>query len=171
MIDDSPSLITPRHIPSHPPFPYVHQPGPSTPIPGTEPKTVYRMVLDPETGAMKADGEKNRLELLPFEAIEEIGKVLTYGATKYSPDNWRPGMSWRRLVGSTLRHIFSWCRGESIDPETGLSHLAHAGCCILFLISYELRNVGTDDRYIMPNERKTYDTTTGTTDTSSSGDI
>jgi hypothetical protein len=56
-------------------------------------------------------------------------------------------MEWTRLVGAVLRHTFAWMRGESIDPESGLSHLAHAACGLLFLLAYELNNVGTDDRY------------------------
>lgn len=45
-----------------------------------------------------------------------------------------------------LRHVFAWIRFEPRDSETTLSHLAHAGCCILFLITYELKGLGTDDR-------------------------
>ena len=60
--------------------------------------------------------------------------------------NWEKGMDWSRVYGALLRHLFSWWRGYDKDPETGLSHLAHAGCCVLFLLAYTLRNVGKDDR-------------------------
>ncbi len=99
------------------------------------------------TEALKADGGKNPLELLPFAALEEVALVLQLGAKKYAAHNWLKGMAWSRLLGSALRHIFSWARGEKLDPEFGRPHLAHAACCILFLIEYELAGLGTDDRY------------------------
>lgn len=97
-------------------------------------------------GGNKFDGEKVRLHLLPTEAIEEVGKVLTFGAMKYGERNWEKGLAWSRCFGAALRHLFAWWRGESLDPETGLSHMAHAACCVLFLLSYEMRSTGTDDR-------------------------
>lgn len=103
----------------------------------------------PATEALKFDGEKVPLDLLPFESIEEIAKVLQFGAKKYSANNWREhgGIKWGRLSGAALRHIFAWSKGEDNDPESGLSHLAHAGCCILFLLSNILNNRAEDDRF------------------------
>lgn len=77
-----------------------------------------------ETVGGKYDSGKVRLELLPLDAVLEIGKVLTHGASKYSDNNWVKGMSWRRVLGSTLRHLFAWSLGESMDKESGLSHFA-----------------------------------------------
>lgn len=102
--------------------------------------------IPPLDEATKYDEDKTRLELLPPEALIEIGKVLGYGAKKYNTDNWRNGFKWRRLVGSCLRHLMAWAGGEDKDPETGLSHLAHAGANILFLITHEVRGLGEDDR-------------------------
>lgn len=99
-----------------------------------------------EMGATKHDSGKLPLELLPFEALEEVGKVLKFGAEKYDAHNWRKGFIWSRLIGAALRHVFSFAKGEDKDPETGLSHLAHACCCILFLLSFTLTNNGNDDR-------------------------
>lgn len=95
----------------------------------------------------KFDAGKIPLNLLPTPAIEEIAKVLEFGAKKYDAYNWAKGMAWSRLIASALRHLFAWSRGEDKDPETGLSHLAHVGCCVLFLLQYELSSLGTDDRY------------------------
>jgi len=95
---------------------------------------------------LKYDTGKVPLELLPPEALIEIAKVLAFGAEKYGRHNWRKGMAWSRLVGAILRHLFAWMLGEDKDPESGLSHLAHAGCDILFLMSYEIQGSGTDDR-------------------------
>lgn len=96
---------------------------------------------------LKFDAGKIRLDLLPVIPLEEIGKVLTFGAKKYSERNWEKGFSWSRPYGAALRHIFAFWRGEKYDPETGLHHLAHAACCILFLLEFDLASgAGKDDR-------------------------
>ncbi len=99
----------------------------------------------------KDDWAKVPLQLLPFTALTEVGKVLAFGAQKYSAHNWRHGMSWTRPLGACLRHLFAWLRGESKDPETGLSHLAHATCMLLFALEYETLGVGKDDRWKAPD--------------------
>lgn len=99
-----------------------------------------------ELGGVKHDHGKPRFDLLPFDALEEIVKVLTFGADKYGARNWEGGLSWGRVLGACSRHLAAWAMRRGADPETGLSHLAHAGGCILFLLAYELRGVGEDDR-------------------------
>lgn len=94
----------------------------------------------------KDDQGKLPYHLLPSDAVEEILRVLDFGAKKYAPRNWENGMAWSRPFSALMRHMWAWWRGEKADPETGISHLAHAGCCILFLLSYEIRKGGEDDR-------------------------
>lgn len=94
----------------------------------------------------KFDEAKLPWHLLPGDAVEEIVKVLDFGAKKYSERNWEQGMSWNRPFAALMRHMWAWWRREEADPETGLSHLAHAGCCILFLLAYEKRTIGKDNR-------------------------
>jgi hypothetical protein len=96
--------------------------------------------------AMKFDDEKVRMELIPPELMEAVGTILTFGAKKYADRNWEQGMSWSRVFGALMRHMWAWWRGQNLDPETKKSHLWHAACCIAFLITYEQREVGTDDR-------------------------
>lgn len=83
----------------------------------------------------KHDQEKARWDLLPFKAVERVVDVLTYGAKKYAPDGWRnvPDAR-RRYYAAALRHLTAWWDGSPTDPEGGLPHLAHAACCILFLL-------------------------------------
>jgi hypothetical protein len=95
---------------------------------------------------VKYDSSKRDYSLVPWGALDEVVKVLEAGAEKYTPDNWRRGTVWTRYWSASMRHITAWIRGESVDQETGLSHLAHAVCCLLFLISYEMEGLGTDDR-------------------------
>ena len=86
----------------------------------------------------KYDGDKPRWDLLPLDSVEQVVDVLTYGAKKYAPDNWKiVGDYRRRYYAAAMRHIVAWWRGEIIDPETGMHHLAHAVCCLLFLIERE----------------------------------
>lgn len=94
----------------------------------------------------KHDTGKAQMDLLPPIAAEEVAKVLTYGASKYGRFNWRTGFKWGRLLAAALRHIFAFIRGEDNDPETGLSHAAHAACCMLFLIEHQKCGLGEDDR-------------------------
>ena len=95
---------------------------------------------------VKDDNAKTRYDLLPPELIEETAKVLTFGAQKYSAHNWAQGASWSRYFSATMRHMWAWWRGEDNDPETGFSHLAHAACCLSFLIAYQRRGLGEEDR-------------------------
>lgn len=82
----------------------------------------------------KYDDEKVKVELLPPDALWEIARVLTFGARKYDSWNWYKGISYSRLFGASLRHLWQWWSGRDKDVESGISHLAHAGCCLLFLL-------------------------------------
>ncbi len=97
--------------------------------------------------AIKNDIDKVPLELIPEEAMEEVARVLKFGKDKYGRDNWRRGMDWTRLIGASKRHIAAFNKGEDLDPESNLSHLAHAVCCLLFIIQYQTMGAGVDDRY------------------------
>ena len=99
-------------------------------------------------GGWKNDQEKVRTDLLPIDGLMEEAQVWTFGAKKYEPRNWEKGLAWSRPYGALLRHIWAWWSGEEFDPETGISHLAHASCCIRMLQCYRIRQVGEDDRPI-----------------------
>lgn len=99
-------------------------------------------------GGTKADGSKNLVQLLPVLALERIAQIFTFGAKKYSEWNWSKGISYSRIYGALLRHLFAWYKGEKSDPESGQSHLYHAGCCIMMLIEMEELRPDLDDRPI-----------------------
>lgn len=61
--------------------------------------------------------------------------------------NWRGGISYSRLIGAALRHLFAFMRGEDLDKESGLSHLLHLSCCIMFLYWMTVHRTDLDDRY------------------------
>jgi hypothetical protein len=67
------------------------------------------------TPGAKMDAGKNRLGLVlgGFAlALQEVGKVGTYGAVKYTD--------------AMYRHQFREASGELNDADTGLAHAAHA---------------------------------------------
>ena len=83
----------------------------------------------------KKDHGKAMWDLLPLDSVRQIVEVLTFGAKKYAPEQWKNVPHARgRYFSAMMRHIESWYSGEKIDKESGLHHLAHAGCCLLFLI-------------------------------------
>lgn len=94
----------------------------------------------------KDDHGKAPYHLLAPEMLEATAQVLKFGADKYAPRNWEKGMDWSRPYSALMRHMWAWWKGEGKDPETGMSHLWHASCCIMFLIAYEERKTGNDDR-------------------------
>ena len=90
---------------------------------------------------IKYDGEKPMMHLLPPKAINEVAKVLTFGAQKYDEENWRKLDNLQsRYTSGALRHIFAHIDSEALDTESGLSHLAHAICCLLFKLEIELED-------------------------------
>jgi len=97
--------------------------------------------------AMKFDSGKLPVNLLSTEALLQTAAVLKFGADKYHAHNWRDGFAWSRPLAAAMRHIMAFNDGEDKDPESGLSHLAHAACCIMFLLEFEKTHPHLDDRY------------------------
>ena len=94
------------------------------------------MELKKEIG-VKYDQNKLRYDLVCPLAQEEFVRVLTFGANKYAPDNWKKVDTFR-YIAALGRHINAWRKGEKNDKETNIHHLAHAMCNIMFLLSREL---------------------------------
>lgn len=99
------------------------------------------------TEGKKFDSGKPPLSLIPARAQIEEARVLAFGAQKYGTHNWRAGMAWSRLLDAALRHITAYAAGADTDEETGLSHLAHARCCLGFLLDYETTHRELDNRH------------------------
>jgi hypothetical protein len=94
----------------------------------------------------KSDLGKPRFDLIPPEVELELAKVFTFGAEKYSPNNYRLGAAWGRYIAAVRRHLNAWQLGEDLDPESGLSHLAHALASLAMLQTLVLTGTGEDDR-------------------------
>lgn len=97
--------------------------------------------------APKLDNGKAPLHLIAPDFKFGLARVLAFGAKKYSAWSWTKGKEWSRDLAAIHRHLDQWAGGEDLDPETGESHLLHAGCDIMFLFVSWLRGLGTDDRH------------------------
>ena len=84
--------------------------------------------------AKKYDENKSRMDLIPLDTIENVGKILGVGAQKYGENNWQelPNF-WSRYKGALLRHLAAIDRGELLDQESGLPHIDHVLCNAVFL--------------------------------------
>lgn len=96
---------------------------------------------------LKFDAGKPRMDLVDADALEELARVLDFGAHKYAEHNWRKGIKLSRLLAAAGRHLFAIVRGEDKDPETGLQHAAHLMCCAMFLIWTIKHKPDMDDRW------------------------
>jgi hypothetical protein len=97
-----------------------------------KPYTNFRCIVNEFT---KHDSSKNRLELIEPEFIKGLGRIVSFGAEKYSARNWQKAgpEDVERIKGALLRHIMDYLSGDKIDMETGESHLYHAACNLMFL--------------------------------------
>ena len=113
-------------------------------VPYTSSNTSY--IDKPEAKPTKHDSGKADWSLMPFEVVEEINKVLEFGANKYNekgisgPESWNwakgSGLGKWRVLNAVFRHLFAYARGQELDSESGLPHISHAACGLIFLIYY-----------------------------------
>jgi hypothetical protein len=98
------------------------------------------------SGARYNDGKPD-FSLLPLETLVDELKVWAYGERKYSRYNWMKGMPWSVPFACLMRHLMAYQKGEDIDPESGLPHLAHASCNLRMLTYYREHYPEGDDRF------------------------
>lgn len=98
------------------------------------------------TNGLKLDTGKARFDLVCPLALEEMAKVLDFGSRKYAAFNWAKGIAYSRVLAAILRHTFAYLRGQTLDPETGLSHMAAVMCNAMFLLHFEKMKPEFDDR-------------------------
>lgn len=80
---------------------------------------------------------KTRWDLLPIRPLEQAARVMTFGVSKYGDtDTWRTTYTTTDCYASLMRHLVSWRKGEVLDDESGLHHMAHiiARACLLMEI-------------------------------------
>lgn len=91
-----------------------------------------------KTIGLKKDNGKPQWHLMPWKQLAAVVDILTFGAAKYAPNNWKfvPNAE-ERYEDALYRHLTAWSSGEKKDPESGKSHLAHVVCNALFLMFFE----------------------------------
>ncbi len=83
--------------------------------------------------AMRFNSGKLRWSLVDFDALDDMVKVLEFGAKKYDDNNWKKGLKTPEIFESIMRHLVAYMRGEDIDLESGLPHTGHILCNAMFL--------------------------------------
>lgn len=137
-LSDTPEIITARILASMQRAEENLQAAHAELLPGAPPADI----------PIKADEGKLQYDLIPARAFEEVVAVMTFGAKKYAADNWRAGtgFGFRRCFGALCRHAWAWFRGQDLDAETGIHHLAAVAFYCLILMDYHFTNHGVDDR-------------------------
>ena len=99
----------------------------------------------------EAGRKKCPLQLLPPAAMRETANALGHGAEKYSQWNFRgAGINATTYIGACYRHLSAWADGEDLDPESGLSHIAHISACCAILLDCMHTRMMNDDRSKVP---------------------
>jgi len=113
---------------------------------------------DTNTGGRRYNKGKLRYELISGIALEEIAKVYTAGAEKYTDyaedgsitydgsNNWRKGLKWMDCIASAKRHIEKFVNGTDVDEETSTLHLANACWNLMSILDFYKTYPQGDDR-------------------------
>lgn len=89
---------------------------------------------------------KLQWSMVDFKSLEDMVRVLEFGAKKYSRNNWKKGLKTTEIVDSMLRHIYAYLDGEDVDPESGINHTGHIMCNAMFLSHMHLFRKDMDTR-------------------------
>ena len=99
-----------------------------------ESKVIY------SSGASRNDIGKIRLDLIPPEALLELGEVFGEGAIRHGDENWKKGMPNSVVINHMMRHLLLYMKGDRNEPHMGKVMF---GCCVL--IWNEANNVNLED--------------------------
>lgn len=102
-------------------------------------------ISESATGGQK-EVKLERFDLMPSDALADIARVYGYGASKYDNRNWEKGYEWGKSFAAIMRHLWAFWRGNDLDDESGLPHLAHAGFHVLTLLTFWRHYPQYDDR-------------------------
>ena len=103
-----------------------------------------------ELGERKNEG-KLKWSLVSWRALEPMVRVLMFGATKYSANNWKQGLKYTETCESLQRHLNAFIDGEDDDSESKIAHVGHILCNAMFLSYMFLFRKDLDDRYVDEN--------------------
>lgn len=139
-----------------PPLPSTTSPKSNTPryalkgVQSAEQPNTCTLTIATQLGSLEVFFAPDAIMALDFWTTVWKGLSEHFGISrpqnKTGERNWELGMKWGRPYAALRRHMASWWSGEDNDPETGMPHTWHAACCIAFIVAFEARGIGTDDR-------------------------
>ena len=103
-----------------------------------------------ETGGNKAEKDL-QLGALDPRALMEVARVAGVGAKKYARYNFAKGYAWSLSYDACQRHLHAFWDNVDRDKATGLYHTAQAAWHCLTLLTFQIRGLGTDDRFGFPS--------------------
>lgn len=97
------------------------------------------MMLKAENPKRAHGLKKLPLDLIPIVALVQEAAVYGLGADNpakaYGRYNWRETpIDADTYRGAIERHLMLWLAGEDLDPESGVSHMAHIRACCGILL-------------------------------------
>jgi hypothetical protein len=103
--------------------------------------------MNPNDPKGAAGALKTPLGLIPPCAMNQTALVHKFGASRYGPFNWRDTrVCASTYVNAIMRHLNAWRDGEDLDPESGISHIAHISCSCNILMDADYCGTLMDDR-------------------------
>ena len=81
-----------------------------------------------KSGASRNKIGKTRLDLIPPEALEELGEVFGEGAVTHGDENWKKGMPNSVVINHMMKHFLKWQKGDREELHLGKVMF---GCCVL----------------------------------------
>ncbi len=131
------------------PTPLPSQEGPPNEGVGSENAPDLNLFTGNCAPGTKDDKAKESFRYMPWKALREVNLVLAYGARKYAENNWQQVPDGKmRYFDAAMRHLTTWREEGPLDtgPKgSGLRHLAHAACCCLFALWFELNEKPDDE--------------------------
>ena len=82
-------------------------------------------------GDARRSDRKPRFDLIPFEFLEAVAEVLTRGAARYGPYNWKRGR--KDFFIDAWNHAFVHLQ-KFKEGDKNEDHLAHLGCNVAFMV-------------------------------------
>lgn len=96
--------------------------------------------------AERHNQNKLRWNLVDFKSVEEMLKVLEFGAVRYAPDNWKKGLNKEEILESTQRHLVELFNNNTIDDDSKLHHMGHIMCNAMFYLFHERNGTFVKER-------------------------
>lgn len=111
---------------------------------------------NPQPIGLRFNEGKRKWSLVDFDSLEDMVKVLEFGAVKYGEYNWQKGLKTTGIIESMLRHVFSYLNGEDNDKESGISHIGHIQCNAMFLAYMQKNKPELDSRRLKNINQNNY---------------